>query len=103
MPTINEILRTQQISSLEDQIKTKTDQKDTGEVNFSNTIRDFLQAVNEDQKEAGAAVKDIITNKSDNIAQAMSKLEESGLSFQLMLKIRSELLNAYNELKRMPV
>jgi len=103
MPTINEILRTKQLASLEDQVKSKSNQKDSNGVNFSNTIRDFLQAVNEDKKEAGAAVQDIITNKSDNIAQAMSKLEESGLSFQLMLKIRNELLNAYNEIKRMPV
>lgn len=103
MTKINDFLQSRQIDALENQTKTEATEKDSNDINFSDTIKDFLDAVNEDNKEAAQAVQNVITHKSDNIAEAMSKLEEANLSFNLMLKIRNKVLDAYNEIKKMPV
>ena len=76
----------------------KTKQKD-----FGDTISDFLKAVNESQNASAQKVSDVIQGKSENLHEAMIMLEESKLSFQLMLEIRNKLLESYQELERMQI
>lgn len=83
--------------------KTGNDQKNTTSVNFGDTIKDFLTTVNDSQKEAGAKTADVIQGRSENLAEAMACLQESQISFQLMLEIRNKLIESFNEIKRMPV
>ena len=104
MTKISDLLHSRNIESIENQNnKINKNENDENDINFSDTIKDFLDAVNEDSKDASKSVQDIITHKSDNIAEAMTKLEESSLSFNLMLKIRNKILDAYNDIKNMPV
>ncbi len=70
---------------------------------FGDTLTDFLDAVNDNSKEAAQQVTNVIEGKSDNLAQAMMSMEESKLSFQLMLEIRTKLLESYQEISRMQV
>lgn len=77
--------------------------KEQNPKDFGSTISDFLKAVNETQKESGKKVSDIIEGKSENLHEAMAALEESKLSFQLMLEIRNKLLDSYKEIQRMQV
>lgn len=70
---------------------------------FGATISDFLKAVNQSQKESAQKVADVIQGKSENLHEAMAMLEESKLSFQLMLEIRNKLLDSYKEIERMQV
>ncbi len=76
---------------------------DKGEVSFGDTMSDFLDAVNSKSKEAASQVTDIVQGRSDNLAQAMMSMEESKLSFQLMIEIRTKLLESYKEISRMQV
>ena len=83
--------------------KVQENSPEDGGRDFGDTIGDFLKAVNQDQKESAQAVNDVIQGKSENLHEAMAKLEESSLSFQLMLEIRNKLLESYQELKRTQV
>lgn len=105
MSKVGELSQINQLVGLErDQFKKiSKDQKETASVNFGDTIKNFLTAVNNSQKEATGKVADIIQGRSENLAEAMVCLEESHLSFQLMLEIRNKLVESYNEIKRMPV
>ncbi len=105
MTKIGELVQVNKLTGLEEKrlINNKNDQKESSSVNFADTIKDFLSAVNNSQKEAAEKVADIIQGKSENLAEAMTSLEKSQLSFQLMLEIRNKLLESYNEIKRMPV
>jgi flagellar hook-basal body complex protein FliE len=79
---------------------------DSGESNqptFADTIRGFVEAVNENQNIAAQKVTDLIQGRSENLADAMSALEESRLSFTLMLEIRNKLLESYQELNRISI
>ena len=105
MATINDIIRSRDIPGLENNagLNKPDEKKETGKVNFADTIKDFLDAVNTDQKEASQSVENFILGESETLADAMTKLEEANLSFQLMLEIKNKLVNAYNELNRMQV
>lgn len=105
MATINDIIRSRALPGVEKNSKplAKTTPEASGKVNFADTIKDFLDAVNKDQKEASQSVEDVIMGKSETLADAMTKLEESNLSFQLMLEVKNKLINAYQELNRMQV
>ncbi len=70
---------------------------------FGETISDFIQAVNNDQKSADQAVADVVQGKSDNLHQAMASMEEARLSFQLMVEVRNKLLESYQTIQRMQV
>ncbi len=72
-------------------------------VNFADTISGFLQAVNQDKMNSSEKVADLVTGKTENLADAMVAMEESKLSFELMLQVRNKLLESYQELSRMPI
>lgn len=105
MSKVTELSQINQLAGLEKNHfkKAGNDNKDTPSVNFGDTIKDFLTTVNNSQKEAGAKAADIIQGRSENLAEAMASLQESQISFQLMLEIRNKLIESFNEIKRMPV
>ncbi|MEA3285992.1 MAG: flagellar hook-basal body complex protein FliE [Candidatus Marinimicrobia bacterium] len=70
---------------------------------FGDTMTDFLEVVNGNSKAAAAQVTDVVQGNSDSLTQAMISMEESKLSFQLMIEIRSKLLDSYQEISRMQV
>ena len=70
---------------------------------FGDTMSDFLDVVNSNSKAAGSEVRDVVQGNSDDLAKAMMKMEESKLSFQLMIEIRTKLLESYQEISRMQV
>ncbi len=105
MANINDIIRSRSLPGVENQNALEGPQQpsESKKINFSDTIKDFLDAVNTDQKEAGQAVENVILGKSETLADAMTKLEEANLSFSLMLEIKNKLVDAYKELNRMQV
>ena len=70
---------------------------------FGGVISDFIQAVNDAQKESAEKVQDVIQGRTENLHEAMAALEEARLSFQLMLEIRNKLLESYQEIQRTQV
>ena len=105
MSKIAELSQINQLAGLEKNHLKKigNNHKDTPSVNFGDTIKDFLTTVNDSQKEASAKTADVIQGRTENLAEAMACLQESQISFQLMLEIRNKLIESYNEIKRMPV
>jgi len=70
---------------------------------FGETLGDFLDVVNSKSTDAAQQVTDVVQGRSDNLAQAMMSMEESKLSFQLMIEIRTKLMESYQEISRMQV
>ncbi|MCD6441253.1 MAG: flagellar hook-basal body complex protein FliE [Candidatus Marinimicrobia bacterium] len=105
MSKIAELSQINQLVGLENNQlkKVGNDQNNTSAISFGDTIKDFLTTVNDSQKDASEKVSDVIQGKSENLAEAMTSLEEASLNFQLMLEIRNKLIESFNEIKRMPV
>lgn len=70
---------------------------------FSKTLSGMLNQVNELQSASGKAVNDFIAGKDIELHEVMAIGQEAKLSFELMLEIRNKLVEAYQELSRMPV
>lgn len=101
MPSINQLTSINFRDILQN--KQTEQSNDVNQKDFGDTISDFLKAVNDSQAASSQKVTDIIEGKSENLHEAMVMMEESKLSFQLMLEIRNKLLDSYKEIERMQV
>jgi len=105
MPKINQLtnLQLNQIIDKNKNQKTNVAKVPEDQKDFGQTISDFVKAVNDSQVESAGKVADVIQGRSQNLHEAMASLEESKLSFQLMVEVRNKLLESFKEIQRMQV
>jgi flagellar hook-basal body complex protein FliE len=70
---------------------------------FADMFEKFIKGVDRKKKVAASEVQDLILGKSDNIHEAMVKVQEAGVAFNLMIQVRNKLVDSYKELMRMQV
>ena len=70
---------------------------------FGDLLKNALDGVNNLGNEAGEAQDKFIRGEAAELHQVMIAAEKAGLSFDLLLEIRRRLVEAYQELIRMPV
>ena len=70
---------------------------------FSDMVTDLLQSVNGLQNEAASIQQAYLAGEEVELHQMMIKAEEAGISMDLLLEIRNRLVDAYNEVMRMPL
>jgi len=70
---------------------------------FSQIFSKSIEEVNKLQKQADKAIEKLATGEAKDIAQAMIAMEKANLSFQLMTQMRNKIVEAYEEIMRMPV
>lgn len=70
---------------------------------FTDMFKDLLADVNEVHQASGELQKALVAGEPVQLHQVMIKAREAGVATDLLLEIRNKLLNAYNELMRMPV
>jgi flagellar hook-basal body complex protein FliE len=82
----------------------------TGQVDGANATAGFgamvtsgIEQVNQQLLTSQTQLQDLGNGKVENLHQVMLHLEESRISFQLMLQVRNRLLESYQDLMRMQV
>lgn len=70
---------------------------------FSVRLQAELEAVNTKLEVAEAGLRDLASGKEGNIHHVMLALEDSRMSFQLLVQVRNKILESYQELLRMQV
>ena len=75
----------------------------TSTTSFSHLVSNGLQQVSTQLQTSQADLQSLATGNVENLHQVMLRLEESRMSFQLMLQVRNRLLESYQELMRMQV
>ncbi len=73
-----------------------------GESSFDNLLNNTISEVNDLQKEAESATSELLKS-SGSIHDTMIAIEKADLSFRFMMKVRSKILDAYQEVMRMQV
>jgi flagellar hook-basal body complex protein FliE len=68
---------------------------------FSQFLADGIQGVNDKLVEADTLVREFAVDDSIPVHQVTYALEQARLSFELMLQVRSRLLEAYQQLMNM--
>lgn len=70
---------------------------------FSSLVSEGLKQVNEQLLASEANLQKLASGDVENLHQVMIQLEEARLSFQLLLQVRTRLLEAYQDVMKMQV
>jgi flagellar hook-basal body complex protein FliE len=70
---------------------------------FGDMLSKAIGNVNELQHQAGEAQEKLIKGEAAELHQVMIAAEKAGISFDLLLEVRRRLIEAYQEIMRMPV
>jgi flagellar hook-basal body complex protein FliE len=74
-----------------------------GEGSFKDVLSGFLKQVNDLQLNVDETISKFAAGEISDVHQVMIAVEEAGVAFQLMMKIRGKLLKAYEEVMKMQV
>ena len=70
---------------------------------FSDYLLNKLEEVDQLQKDAGNAAKEMFLNDTVDIHNVVISMQKAEVSFRLMMQIRNKVVSAYQEIMRMPV
>jgi flagellar hook-basal body complex protein FliE len=70
---------------------------------FAQMVSSGLQNVNDQLFTSQTDLQRLALGDAQNLHQIMINLEESRLSFQLMMQVRNRLLEAYQDVMKMPI
>lgn len=68
---------------------------------FGKILKKSIQGVNEQMQEAAALSEGLISGRHSNIHETMIAMEKAGLSFRMLNKVQSKVIDAYKELMRL--
>ncbi len=68
---------------------------------FSDLVTQGLQQVNQQLLGSQTDLQQLAVGNAQNLHQIMIRLEESKLSFQLMMQVRNRLLESYQDVMKM--
>lgn len=76
--------------------------KDKGE-SFGKTLEKFITEVNGLQNQASMSIEKLATGEITDVHEVMIAVEEANTALEFMLEIRNKIVEAYQEVMRMPV
>lgn len=72
-----------------------------GDLAFGDLLKQALQEVNTASTQAEAEARNLMTGESADMHTAILAVQKADLSFQMMMAVRSKLIDAYREVMRM--
>ncbi len=70
---------------------------------FADSLKSSIDEVAKMQQDATQATTDLATGRTGDLSGVMTAVEKSDLAFKTLLAIRSKLIDAYDEIKAMPM
>jgi len=70
---------------------------------FANVLGKFVDDVNSLQNKASESIEKLATGEITDVHQVMIAVEEANTAMEFMLEIRNKIVDAYQEVMRMPV
>ncbi len=77
--------------------------KDTGGLNFQDTLSSAINNVNQLQKASDKEMQRLSTGQTDNVADVMIAAEKADIALRLMVQVRNKMIDAYQEIMKMQV
>ncbi|TWJ18026.1 flagellar hook-basal body complex protein FliE [Geobacter argillaceus] len=72
-------------------------------VSFASYLGEMVSQVNSDQQASDKAVQELATGQARGLHEVMIAMEKSSISFQFLTQVRNKVVEAYQEVMRMPV
>lgn len=79
----------------------KTQKKN--ENNFSETLKEALEKVNDIQKKAEKAADDFAQGRISNIHEVIIEAEKASIALRLTVEVRNRIVEAYRDIMRMQI
>ena len=76
---------------------------EAGGTSFADVLKGSIDEVSKLQQDASQAVANLATGKSEDVTGVMTAMEKSDVAFKTLLAIRTKLMEAYEEIKSMPI
>ncbi len=70
-------------------------------VNFGDILKDAIQEVNAAQNAATQEARNLMTGEATDMHSAILAVQKADVSFQMMMAVRTKLIDAYREVMRM--
>ncbi|WP_296946714.1 flagellar hook-basal body complex protein FliE [uncultured Massilia sp.] len=74
-----------------------------GNASFTQSMKDALASVDNEQRVAGEKMAAVDSGKSDDLVGAMLSSQQASLSFQMLMQVRNKVMGAVDELLKLPV
>ena len=74
-----------------------------GGADFGRLVTDGMSQVNQQLMSSQVDLQRLATGQVQNLHQVMMNLEETRLSFQLLLQVRNRMLEAYQDVMKMQI
>lgn len=74
-----------------------------GASSFADLLKKQIGEVTQMQQDASQAVQDLTLGKTDDVTGVFVAMEKSETAFKTLLAIRAKLMDAYDEIKNMPI
>lgn len=101
---ISQVLTQMRVMAAKAQGVTPAAPETTGNVDFSNLLKQSIDAVNQNQKTASEMTEKFQAgDPGTDLAQVMVSLQKASVSFEAMKQVRNKLMDAYQEIMRMQV
>ena len=85
------------------QIDKSVEKVSEGQGSFESTLKGFVNEVNSLQNHASESIEKLATGEVEDVHQVMIAVEEANTAMEFMLEIRNKIVEAYQEIMRMPV
>jgi len=70
---------------------------------FGALLKDAISTVNDLQQQSDQEIQKIMTGESDELHTAVVAMQKADVSFQMMMQVRNKIVQAYQEVLRMPI
>jgi len=70
---------------------------------FKDFLADSIEEVSALQNESESQIEQLVTGKTENVAEVMSAVKKAELAFDMLMEIRNKVLDAYDEVRQMRV
>lgn len=70
---------------------------------FENVVGQFVADTNAQQVAADISVQELATGQSDSVHETMLALAKADLSLRVFMEVRNKVIDAYQEVMRMPM
>jgi len=81
----------------------KAERAGAGEGGFGDILKDAISAVNDLQKKSDQEIQKLMTGEAQDLHTTLIAVQQADLSFQMMMQVRNKIVQAYQEIMRMPV
>jgi len=70
---------------------------------FKDVLMKQIDQVNRLQQDAEIAIEDVVSGKRDDVDQVLIAKQKADIAFQMLLQVRNQMMDAYEEIKQIRV